>query len=149
MPCLHMRASQVRDVRTRERAIAEPVIDGTDGHAHHVRFRGIEAFAHAPPAGGIVEVRRFGSPADPRPTLVLAKRSDISVDRQVTAPGATCLDYRLVERKRMPLATAGFGQEGARRPGGARRASRRGRSRPPSRGAHRPAARPPRHAAAP
>jgi hypothetical protein len=24
------------------------VIDGTDGRAHHVRFRGIEAFAHAP-----------------------------------------------------------------------------------------------------
>jgi hypothetical protein len=113
MPCLHMRASQVRDVRTRERAIAEPVIDGTDGHAHHVRFRGIEAFAHAPPAGGIVEECRFGSPADPRPTLILANRSDISVDHQVTAPGATWLDYRLVEHKRMPLAMGGFGQEGA------------------------------------
>jgi hypothetical protein len=29
----------------------------------------------------------------------------------VTAPGATCLDYRLVERERMPLAIGGFGQE--------------------------------------
>ena len=27
---------------------AYAVIDGTDGRAHHVRFRGIEAFAHAP-----------------------------------------------------------------------------------------------------
>jgi hypothetical protein len=39
------------------------VIDGTDGRAHHVRFRGIEAFAHAPPAGGIVEVRGSAVPA--------------------------------------------------------------------------------------
>lgn len=90
---------------------AHAVIDGTDGRAHHVRFRGIEAFAHAPPAGGIVEVRRFGSPGDPWPTLVLANRSDIGLDRQVTAPGVTRLDYRLVEREQMPLAMGGFGQE--------------------------------------
>jgi hypothetical protein len=90
---------------------AYAVIDGTDGRAHHVRFRGIEAFANAPPAGGIVEVRRFGGPGDPRPTLVLANRSDIDLDLQVTAPGATWLDYRLVERERMPLAMGGFGQE--------------------------------------
>jgi type IV secretory pathway VirD2 relaxase len=90
---------------------AYAVIDGTDGRAHHVRLRGIEAFAHAPPAGGIVEVRGFGSPGDPRPTLALANRSDIDLDRQVTAPGATWLDYRLVEHERMPLAMGGFGQE--------------------------------------
>jgi Protein of unknown function (DUF3363) len=29
----------------------------------------------------------------------------------VTAPGATWLDYRLIERERMPLAMGGFGQE--------------------------------------
>ena len=48
---------------------------------------------------------------DPRPTLVLANRSDIDLARQVTAPGATWLDHRLVEREAMPLAAAGFGQE--------------------------------------
>jgi Protein of unknown function (DUF3363) len=90
---------------------AYAVIDGTDGHAHHVRFRGIEAFAEAPPVGGIVEVRRFGGPDDPRPTLVLARRSDIDLSRQVTAPGATWLDCRLVERVPMPLSVGGFGQE--------------------------------------
>jgi len=90
---------------------AYAVIDGTDGRAHHVRFGGIEAFAHAPPIGGIVEVRRFGGPDDPRPTLVLANRSDIDLDRQVTAPGATWLDHRLVEHEAMPLAMGGFGQE--------------------------------------
>ncbi len=32
------------------------MIDGVDGRAYHVRLRGIDAFADAPPAGGIVEV---------------------------------------------------------------------------------------------
>jgi hypothetical protein len=63
------------------------------------------------PAGGIVEVRRFGRPDDSWPTLVLANRSDIDLDHQVTAPGATWLDYRLVERERMRLAMSGVGQE--------------------------------------
>jgi type IV secretory pathway VirD2 relaxase len=90
---------------------AYAVIDGTDGRAHHVRFRDTEAFAHAPPIGGIVEVRRFGGTDDQRPTLVLANRSDIDLARQVTAPGATWLDHRLVERQPMPLSMGGFGGE--------------------------------------
>ncbi|QRZ15631.1 DUF3363 domain-containing protein [Paracoccus methylovorus] len=87
------------------------VIDGTDGRAHHVRLRGIEAFRDAPPSGGIVELRRFGGPDDARPTLVLANRSDLDLQAQITAPGATWLDHRLVEREPMPLASAGFGKE--------------------------------------
>src|ERR1700730_13203942 len=90
---------------------AYAVIDGTDGRAHHVRFRGIEAFEHAPPIGGIVEVRRFGSPDEKQPTLVLATRSEIDLSAQITAPGATWIDHRLVERDPMPLAMGGFGRE--------------------------------------
>jgi type IV secretory pathway VirD2 relaxase len=90
---------------------AYAVIDGADGRAHHIRFRGIEAFEHAPPVGGIVEVRRFGGPDDPRPTLVLATRSDLDLRAQVGARGATWLDHRLVERQPMPLAMGGFGGE--------------------------------------
>ena len=90
---------------------AYAVIDGTDGRAHHVRFRGLDAFDHAPAPGGIVELRRFGGPDDPRPTLVLANRSDLALQGQITAPGATWLDHRLVERSRMPLAMDGFGAE--------------------------------------
>ncbi|MDR3376613.1 MAG: DUF3363 domain-containing protein, partial [Ancalomicrobiaceae bacterium] len=90
---------------------AYAVIDGTDGRAHHVRFRGVEAFEQAPPIGGIVEVRRFGEKNDPRPTLLLATRSDFDLRAQVTAPGATWLDHRLVERETMPLAMGGFGAE--------------------------------------
>jgi len=90
---------------------AYAVIDSTDGRAHHVRLRGIEAFETAPDIGGIVEVRRFGGPEDPRPTLVLANRSDLDLSSQITAPGVTWLDHRLVERETMPLATGGFGKE--------------------------------------
>jgi type IV secretory pathway VirD2 relaxase len=90
---------------------AYAVIDGTDGRAHHVRFRGIEAFEHAPPVGGVVEIRRFGGAEDQRPTLVLATRSDIDLHTQVTAPSATWLDHRLVEREQMPLSMGGFGRE--------------------------------------
>ena len=90
---------------------AYAVVDGTDGRAHHVRLRGIEAFEHSPPLGGIVEVRRFGGPDDPHPTLVLANRSDLDLAAQIAAPGATWLDYRLVERDCMPLSMGGFGAE--------------------------------------
>src|SRR5260221_9579152 len=68
---------------------AYAVIDGTDGRAHHVRFRGIEVFEHAPPIGGIVEVRRLGEADDQRRTLVLANRSDFDLNQQITAAGAT------------------------------------------------------------
>jgi len=90
---------------------AYAVIDGTDGRAHHVRLRGIQAFERAPPVGGIVEVRRFGGPDDPRPTIVLANRSDLDLQSQITAPGATWLDHRLVESEPMTLGTGGFGRE--------------------------------------
>jgi len=90
---------------------AYAVIDGTDGRAHHIRFHGIEAFEHAPPLGGIVEVRRFRSDDDRRPTLVLATRSDLDLAPQVMAPGATWLDHRLVGREVLPLAMGGFGAE--------------------------------------
>lgn len=90
---------------------AYAVIDGTDGRAHHVRFRSVEAFEHSPPLGGIVEVRRFGGADGERPTLVLANRSDFELNAQITAPGATWLDHRLVEREPMPLSMGGFGRD--------------------------------------
>ncbi len=90
---------------------AYAVVDGTDGRLHHVRFKGIETFEHAPPLGGIVEVRRFGGPNDHTPTLMLATRSDLDLDRQVTALGATWLDHRLVAKADTPMALGGFGAE--------------------------------------
>jgi type IV secretory pathway VirD2 relaxase len=90
---------------------AYAVVDGVDGRVHHVRFKDLEALAEAPPDGGVVEVRRFGAPADPRPTLVLAARSDLDLAQQVTARGATWLDYRLARRDQARLAMGGFGAE--------------------------------------
>jgi type IV secretory pathway VirD2 relaxase len=90
---------------------AYAVIDGVDGRAHHVRFRGIEAFAQAPQPGGIVEIRRFGAPEEARPTLVMATRSDLALADQIKAEGATWLDHRLVEREPVSLALSGFGAE--------------------------------------
>ncbi|MBR0823160.1 DUF3363 domain-containing protein [Bradyrhizobium liaoningense] len=90
---------------------AYAVVDGTDGRAHHLRFRGIEAFEHSPPLGGIVEVRRFGQGDDPQQAVVLAPRSDLDLGEQVLAKGATWLDHRLVERDQLPLAMGGFGRE--------------------------------------
>ncbi|MBA8907761.1 relaxase/mobilization nuclease domain-containing protein [Aminobacter ciceronei] len=90
---------------------AYAVIDGVDGRAHHVRFRGVEAFDLAPANGGIAEVRHLSGTDGQRPTLVLALRSDLDLQAQVTAPGATWIDHRLVERDAMPLSQAGFGRE--------------------------------------
>ncbi len=90
---------------------AYAVIDGTDGRVHHVRFRGVEAFEHSAPVGGIVEVRRFGGTGEKQPTLLLAARSDIDLPQQITAAGATWLDHRLVEREPAPLGMGGFGRE--------------------------------------
>ncbi len=90
---------------------AYAIIDGVDGRAHHIRFKEVEAFEHAPNFGGVVELRRFGAPDDPHPTLVLANHSDLALAAQVNAPGATWLDHRLVERAPMTLAHNGFGEE--------------------------------------
>ena len=87
------------------------MIDGVDGRTHHIRFRNIEAFIHAPAPGGIVEVRRFGGPDDQNPTFVLANRSDLDLTQQITAQGASWLDHRLVDRSQMNITQRGFGAE--------------------------------------
>ncbi|MFM8858902.1 MAG: DUF3363 domain-containing protein, partial [Methylocystis sp.] len=52
-----------------------------------------------------------GKQDEVKPTLVLANRSDLDITQQVTAPGATWLDHRLVERAPTSLSHKGFGQE--------------------------------------
>jgi type IV secretory pathway VirD2 relaxase len=90
---------------------AYAVIDGVDGRVHHVRFRSFDALEHAAPEGGIVEVRRFGGPQERAPTLILVSRSDSDLAHQVTAPGATWLDHRLVSNDDARFALGGFGAE--------------------------------------
>jgi Protein of unknown function (DUF3363) len=90
---------------------AYAVMDGVDGRVHHVRFRGLDALEHTAPEGGIVEVRRFGGAQERTPTLLLVSRSDSDLARQVTAPGATWLDHRMVCNDDASFAHGGFGAE--------------------------------------
>jgi len=86
---------------------AYAVIDGVDGRSHHVRFGDLEATSDAP-IGGMVELRTWTDRQD-RTRTSLAVRSDLSIEAQVTAPGATWLDRQLVSKAPVPLAD-GFGE---------------------------------------
>jgi hypothetical protein len=62
------------------------------------------------PIGGIVELRRFED-ARGRQRIALAVRSDLNLDQQVAAEGATWLDRRLVAREPIEISRGGFGAE--------------------------------------
>jgi type IV secretory pathway VirD2 relaxase len=85
------------------------IVDGVDGRAHHLRFRDLEATSDAAP-GAIVELRHF-TDAKGRKRSALAVRSDLSIEAQVTAQGATWLDHRLLDRAPSALGGDGFGGE--------------------------------------
>ena len=91
------------------RGSAFAVVDGIDGRVHHLKLPDIEAAGDGP-IGGIVELRRFDD-ARGRQRIALAVRSDLSLDQQVVAEGATWLDRRLVAREGAELSRAGFGAE--------------------------------------
>lgn len=82
------------------------ILDGIDGRAHHVRLPDLAA-AGDTPVGGIVELRpeRAGRPAQ------LVHRSDLSLEQQVRAEGATWLDRQLVADQPARRAATGFGAE--------------------------------------
>lgn len=84
------------------------VIDGVDGRLHHFRFRDLDA-AGDTPIGGLAEVRGFETSAGER-RIALLHRSDLSVEAQITASGATWLDRQLVVREPQALAASGFGE---------------------------------------
>jgi type IV secretory pathway VirD2 relaxase len=91
------------------RGSAYAVVDGTDGRVHHLKLPDID-LAGDGPIEGIVELRRFED-AKGRNRIVLAVRSELSLEQQVTAEGATWLDRRLVARETGNLSRAGFGAE--------------------------------------
>lgn len=91
------------------RGTAFAVVDGVDGRVHHLKLPAID-MAGDGPIGGIVELRRFED-ASGRHRIALAVRSDLSLDQQVAAEGATWLDRRLVAREPLELSRAGFGAE--------------------------------------
>ena len=84
------------------------VIDGVDGHTHHLVFSDLEMTGDAKP-GAIVESRAYDDAAG-RKRLSLATRSDLSIEAQVAAPGATWIDRQLLVRE-SALSSGGFGAE--------------------------------------
>jgi len=87
---------------------AYAVVDGADGRTHHLRFDDIDMTGDARP-GAVVELRAWDD-ARGRTRLSLATRSDLPLDAQISAPGATWLDRQLIARE--PVATGGgFGSE--------------------------------------
>jgi type IV secretory pathway VirD2 relaxase len=92
------------------KASAFAVIDGIDGRAHHVRLADLIATSDASP-GAVVEVRRLPPRDGGSSRLVLAVRSDLPIEDQIHARGATWLDRRLVAKEQIALSEAGFGHE--------------------------------------
>ena len=91
------------------RGSAFAVVDGIDGRVHHLKLPEIDAASDGP-IGCIVELRRFED-ARGRQRVALAVRSDLDLDQQVAAEGATWLDRRLVAREASDLSQGGFGAE--------------------------------------
>ncbi|TGS08608.1 DUF3363 domain-containing protein [Mesorhizobium sp. M2E.F.Ca.ET.209.01.1.1] len=88
---------------------AYAVVDGIDGRCHHVRLADLEAAGDGAP-GSIVELRKFVD-VQGRRRLALAVRSDLDLDRQVAAEGATWLDRQALARPAAALSDGGFGAE--------------------------------------
>ncbi len=88
---------------------AYAIVDGVDGRTHHIKLPDLDAAGDSAP-GSIVELRKFDN-AQGRRRVALAVRSDLSIEAQVTASGATWLDRQAIAREPAALAQAGFGAE--------------------------------------
>ena len=87
---------------------AYAIIEGIDGRTHHLRFTDVEMTSDAAP-GAIVEARSYED-TQGRKRLSLATRSDLDIEAQITASGATWLDRQSLARDAV-LANGGFGSE--------------------------------------
>jgi hypothetical protein len=87
---------------------AYAIVEGVDGRTHHLRFSDLELTGDARP-GAIVEARAYAD-ANGLQRLSLATRSDLTIEAQISAPGATWIDRQLLA-KDLPLSSGGFGAE--------------------------------------
>lgn len=85
------------------------VVDGVDGRTHHIRLSDLDATGDGVP-GAIVELRRFEDGRG-QPRVALAVRSDLDIEQQVAASGATWLDRQALSREPASLSEGGFGAE--------------------------------------
>ncbi|WP_179867836.1 relaxase/mobilization nuclease domain-containing protein [Rhizobium anhuiense] len=88
---------------------AYAVVDGVDGRTHHIKLPDLDAAGDSAP-GSIVELRKFDDARGQR-RVALAVRSDLDIDAQVTASGATWLDRQNIAREPVALSEGGFGAE--------------------------------------
>ncbi|MEC5323361.1 relaxase/mobilization nuclease domain-containing protein [Aurantimonas sp. A3-2-R12] len=88
---------------------AYAVVDGVDGRTHHIKLPDLDAAGDSAP-GSIVALRKFDD-AQGRRRVALAVRSDLSIERQISATGATWLDRQAIAREPVALGGGGFGAE--------------------------------------
>jgi type IV secretory pathway VirD2 relaxase len=88
---------------------AYAVVDGIDGRTHHIKLADLDAAGDSAP-GSIVELRKFDD-TQGRRRAALAVRSDLSIEDQVTARGATWLDRQAIAREPAALGGGGFGAD--------------------------------------
>ena len=88
---------------------AYAVVDGVDGRSHHIKLADLNAAGDSAP-GSIVELRAYDDSRGQR-RVALAVRSDLDIERQVTASGATWLDRHNIAREPAALSENGFGAE--------------------------------------
>jgi type IV secretory pathway VirD2 relaxase len=97
-----------RGLQDELRGTAYAVIEGVDGRTHHLIFSDLEVTGDARP-GAVVEMRAYED-SQGRRRSSLATRSDLTIEAQVTAPGATWIDRQLLA-KEAALSGNGFGAE--------------------------------------
>lgn len=88
---------------------AYAVVDGVDGRTHHIRLPDLDAAGDSAP-GSIVELRKFDDARGQR-RVALAVRSDLDIERQIIASGATWLDRQAIAREPAALSDGAFGAE--------------------------------------
>lgn len=86
---------------------AYAVVDGVDDRTHHIKLPDLDAAGDSAP-GSIVELRKFDDAQGQR-RVAIAVRSDLDIDRQITATGATWLDRQNIAREPVALSEGGFG----------------------------------------
>ena len=84
------------------------IIDGVDGRTHHLKLANMDMTGDGAP-GTIVETRSYED-AKGKKQLSLAVRSDLAIEAQIEAQGATWLDRRLIDDTAI-TGRAGFGAE--------------------------------------
>lgn len=88
---------------------AYAVVDGVDGRTHHIKLPDLDAAGDSAP-GSIVELRSFDVARGQR-RVAIAVRSDLDLQGQIAATGATWLDRQAVARERVDFSSGGFGAE--------------------------------------